>query len=164
MEERRGDRMDYGSWDSGWSSLWDALTFMKRGRARSVEPQACQETRWASIGIDMHWISRMWTAMQTVEQEPQACQETRWASMGIEMHWNLWPVRGHANYQVRSADPTCSRGSVSEEKLPAARTARGKKVLQAAWGKKQEARRRRCFRALAALCFEAWRRAKEKDS
>jgi len=62
-----------------------------------------------------------------------------------------------------SADPACSRESASEEKLPAARTARGKKVLQAARGKKQEERRRRCFRVLAAVRFEAWRRAKEKD-
>ena len=54
-----------------------------------------------------------------------------------------------------SADPACSRGSASKEKLPAARTARGKKVLQAARGKKQD---------LAAVRFEAWRRPKEKDS
>ena len=63
----------------------------------------------------------------------------------------------------KSAEPACSRGSASEEKLPAARTARGKKVLQAARGKKQEARRRRCFRPLAAVRFETWRRAKEKN-
>ena len=35
-------------------------------------------------------------------------------------------------------------------------------LLHAARGKKQEARRRRCFRPVAPVRFETWRRAKEK--
>jgi hypothetical protein len=43
-------------------------------------------------------------------------------------------------------------------------SSKGKKVLQAARGKKQEARRRRCSIFGSRAFYQAWRRAKKKTA